>query len=207
LGIPQISTGDLLRSAVVRGTAYGLLAGAAMDAGGLVADEIVLGILRERLAERDATGGFILDGFPRNLVQAQALSSMLDAIGAPLNAVLLLEVDYGQIIKRISGRRTCQECGRVFNVHTAPPGSPPHCDRCDDQPTLVQRRDDQEATVRRRLEVYERETRPLAKHYETLGLLRTIDADAPVDEVTRRLVAVIEALPGHRVPEAVHGRG
>ncbi len=206
-GIPQISTGDLLRSAVVRGTAYGLLAGAAMDAGGLVADEIVLGILRERLADRDAAGGFILDGFPRNLVQAQALSSMLDAIGAPLNAVLLLEVDYGQIIKRISGRRTCQECGRVFNIHTAPPGSPPHCDRCDDQPTLVQRRDDQEATVRRRLEVYERETRPLAKHYETLGLLRTIDADAPVDEVTRRLVAVIESLPGDRVPEAVHGRG
>ena len=206
-GIPQISTGDLLRSAVVRGTAYGLLAGAAMDAGGLVADEIVLGILRERLADRDAVGGFILDGFPRNLVQAQALSSMLDAIGAPLNAVLLLEVDYGQIIKRISGRRTCQECGRVFNIHTAPPGSPPHCDRCDDQPTLVQRRDDQEATVSRRLEVYERETRPLAKHYETLGLLRTIDADAPVDEVTRRLVAVIESLPGDRVPEAVLGRG
>jgi adenylate kinase len=118
-GIPQVSTGDLLRDAVARGTAYGLRARAAMDAGGLVADEIVLGILRERLAERDAAAGFILDGFPRNLAQAQALSAMLDAIGTPLNAVLLLEVDYAQIIKRISGRRTCQECGRVFNIHTA----------------------------------------------------------------------------------------
>jgi adenylate kinase len=202
-GIPQISTGDLLRSAVARGTAYGLRARAAMDAGGLVADEIVLGILRERLAERDAAAGFILDGFPRNLAQAEALSSMLDAIGAPLNAVLLLEVDYAQIVKRISGRRTCQQCGRVFNIHTAPPGSPPHCDRCKDQPTLVQRRDDEEPTVRRRLEVYERETRPLAKHYEALGLLRTVDANASVDEVTTRLIAVIESLPAARNPGAV----
>jgi adenylate kinase len=202
-GIPQISTGDLLRGAVARGTAYGLRARAAMDAGGLVADEIVLGILRERLAERDAAAGFILDGFPRNLVQAQALASMLDAISAPLNAVLLLEVDYAQIIKRISGRRTCQECGRVFNIHTAPPGSPPHCDRCNDKPTLVQRRDDEEATVRRRLEVYERETRPLAKHYQALGLLRIVDADAGVDEVTARLIAVIESLPAAAVPGAV----
>ena len=105
-GFPQVSTGDLLRGAVARGTAYGLLARAAMDAGGLVADEIVLGILRERLAERDAAGGFILDGFPRNLVQAHALAAMLDAIAAPLNGVLLLEVDYAQIVKRISGRRT-----------------------------------------------------------------------------------------------------
>jgi adenylate kinase len=206
LGIPQVSTGDLLRSAVARGTAYGLLARAAMDAGGLVADEIVLGLLRERLAERDAAAGFILDGFPRNKVQAQALASMLDAIGAPLNAVLLLEVDYAQIIRRISGRRTCQECGRVFNIHTAPPGSPPHCERCDDHPTLVQRHDDEEATVSRRLEVYERETRPLAEHYAALGLLHTVDADADVDEVTARLVAVIESLNTARQPETAQLR-
>ena len=205
-GIPQVSTGDLLRAAVARGTAYGLLARAAMDSGGLVADEIVLGILRERLAERDAASGFILDGFPRNLVQAQALSAMLDAIAAPLNGVLLLEVDYAQIVKRISGRRTCQDCGRVFNIHTAPPGTPPRCDRCNDHPTLVQRQDDEEATVRRRLEVYERETRPLAKHYDALGLLRTIDADAGVDEVTARLVAAIESLPIARRAEAAQRR-
>jgi adenylate kinase len=205
-GIPQVSTGDLLRSAVARGTAYGLLARTAMDSGGLVADEIVLGILRERLAERDAASGFILDGFPRNLVQAHALSAMLEAIAAPLNGVLLLEVDYAQIVKRISGRRTCRDCGRVFNIHSAPPGAPPHCDRCNDHPALVQRQDDEEPTVRRRLEVYERETRPLAKHYEALGLLRTIDADAPVDEVTARLVAAIESLPIARQPEAAQRR-
>ncbi len=205
-GIPQVSTGDMLRGAVARGTAYGLLASAAMESGGLVADEIVLGILRERLAERDAAAGFILDGFPRNLVQAQALAAMLDAIAAPLNGVLLLEVDYAQIVKRISGRRTCQECGRVFNIHTAPPGTPPHCDRCNDHPTLVQRQDDEETTVRRRLEVYERETRPLARHYEALGLLRTIEADAPVDVVTARLVAAIASLPVARRPEAAQRR-
>lgn len=204
-GIPQISTGDLLRSAVARGTAYGLLARSAMDAGGLVADDIVLGILRERLAERDAAAGFILDGFPRNKAQALALASMLNAIGAPLNAVLLLEVDYAEIIKRISGRRTCQQCGRVFNIHTAPPGSPPRCDRCNDHPVLVQRRDDEEDTVRRRLEVYERETRPLAQYYEALGLLRTIKADADVEEVTARLVAVIESLPAAQAREAAQG--
>ncbi len=108
-GVPQISTGDLLRSAVQRGTEYGRRAKAAMDAGQLVADEIVLGIIRERLAERDAVNGFILDGFPRNLVQAQALRTMLAGIGAPLDAVVLFEVDYAEIINRISGRRSCPQ--------------------------------------------------------------------------------------------------
>jgi adenylate kinase len=185
-GIPQISTGDLLRSAVARGTEYGLRAKAAMDAGMLVVDEIVLGIIRERLAERDTERGFILDGFPRNFAQAQALSS------------LLFEVDYGEIVKRISGRRSCKQCGRVFNIHTAPPGSAPHCDRCDDQPTLVQRADDEEATVRRRLEIYEQQTRPLADYYTAQGLLRTIDANASVDDVTGRLIELLESLPAQR---------
>jgi adenylate kinase len=194
-GIPQISTGDLLRSAVARATEYGLRAKAAMDAGALVVDEIVLGIIRERLAEKDAARGFILDGFPRNLAQAQALSSLLSALGTPLDAVVLMEVDYGEIIKRISGRRACPQCGRVFNIHTAPPGSPPHCDRCEDRPALVQRRDDEESTVRRRLEVYEQQTRPLADYYAAQGLLRSIDAKASVDEVTARLVAVLQSLP------------
>ena len=113
-GIPQISTGDLLRSAVARGTDYGRRAKAAMDAGHLVVDEIVLGIIRERLGERDAARGFILDGFPRNLAQAQALRAMLTEIGAALDAVLLLEVDYDKIIQRISGRRSCPHCARVL---------------------------------------------------------------------------------------------
>jgi adenylate kinase len=194
-GIPQISTGDLLRDAVTRGTGYGLKAKAAMDSGALVADEIVLGIIRERLAEPDTARGFILDGFPRNLPQAQALSAMLSSIGKPLDAVVLFEVDYAEIVRRISGRRTCPQCGRVFNIHTQPLGTPPRCDRCEEHPVLVQRRDDEEATVKRRLQVYEEQTRPLADHYAAQGLLRVVQADAPVDEVTARLIRVLEQLP------------
>src|ERR1700677_3714896 len=138
-GIPQISTGDLLRSAVARGTEYGVRAKAAMDAGQLVVDEIVLGIFRERLAERDTERGFILDGFPRNFTRGGAPPPRLTAGEKPLDAVVLFEVDYAEIVKRISGRRSCQKCGRVFNIHTAPAGSPPRCDVCDDKPLLVAR--------------------------------------------------------------------
>lgn len=205
-GIPQISTGDLLRGALARGTEYGRRAKAAMDSGHLVADEIVLGIIRERLAESDAAHGFILDGFPRNLAQAEALSVMLAAIRSPLDAVVLFEIDYAEIVKRISGRRSCPQCGRVFNVRTAAEGVAAHCDQCADKPRLVQRADDEESTVRRRLEVYERETRPLAQYYAAQGLLRRIDADASVEEVTARLVATLlplEAPP----PERAHQTG
>lgn len=196
--IPQISTGDLLRDAVARGTALGVKAKAAMDSGALVADEIVLGMIRERLAEPDTARGFILDGFPRNLAQAQALSSMLAGIGKPLDAVVLFEVDYDEIVRRISGRRSCPKCGRVFNIHTDSLGNPPRCDRCEDHPLLIQRRDDEEATVKRRLQVYEEQTRPLAEHYSAQGLLRVVQADAPVDEVTSRLIGVLEQLPAAR---------
>lgn len=194
-GIPQISTGDLLRSAVARGTEYGMRAKAAMDAGLLVVDEIVLGIFGERLAEPDTANGFILDGFPRNIAQAQALSKLLGTLKTPLDAVVLFEVNYEEIIKRISGRRSCQTCGRVFNVYSAPAGSAPHCDKCDDKPVLVQRKDDEEETVRMRLEVYEQQTRPLAKFYRDQGLLRTIDAQDSVEQVTARLIATLDSLP------------
>jgi adenylate kinase len=199
-GIPQISTGDLLRSALARGTEYGRRAKTAMEAGQLVADEIVLGIIRERLAERDAERGFILDGFPRNLPQAQALRTMLAGIAAPLDAVVLFEVDYAEIIQRISGRRSCPQCGRVFNLQQAARAGAARCDQCADHPPLVQRRDDEEATVRRRLEVYERETRPLVQHYAAEGLLRTIGADAAVDEVTARLLAALSSVPAPAPP-------
>ena len=195
-GIPQISTGDLLRAAVQRGTEYGLRAKAAMDAGQLVVDEIVLGIIRDRLAEPDAQKGFILDGFPRNQAQAEALGHMLRAMGRPLDAVVLFEVDSAELVRRISGRRTCATCGRVFNIYTAPAGSPPHCDRCDDNPELVQRPDDNEATVARRLEVYEAQTKPLVDHYRRQGLLHTINAARPAEAVTAELVAVLETLGG-----------
>jgi adenylate kinase len=197
-GIPQISTGDLLRDAVARATPEGLRAKAAMDAGALVADEIVLGIIRERLARPDAAPGFILDGFPRNLAQAQALSALLAAVGQPLDAVVLFEVDYPELIRRISGRRSCSLCGRVFNIYSSPPGTPPHCDRCNDRPPLVQRKDDDESTVRQRLAVYEQQTRPLADFYASQGLLHVIDANVGVDEVTARLFTVLDALPAAR---------
>jgi adenylate kinase len=195
-GIPQISTGDLLRSAVQRGTEYGLRARAAMDAGQLVIDEIVLGIIADRLAEPDARRGFILDGFPRNQAQAEALDGMLKTTGRPLDAVVLFEVDNVELVRRISGRRTCGTCGRVFNVYTAPPGSPPHCDRCDDRPELVQRPDDNAATVARRLEVYEAQTRPLVEYYRRQGLLHTINAARAAEAVSAQLVALFETLGG-----------
>lgn len=197
-GIPQISTGDLLRDAVARATPEGLRAKAAMDAGALVADEIVLGIIRERLARSDAAPGFILDGFPRNLAQARSLSALLATVGQPLDAVVLFEVDYPELIRRISGRRTCSLCGRVFNIYTSPPGAPPHCERCNEGPPLVQRKDDDESTVKQRLAVYEQQTRPLADYYAEQGLLHVIDANAGVDEVSARLFAVLDALPAAR---------
>jgi adenylate kinase len=195
-GIPQVSTGDLLRAAVQRGTDYGLRARAAMDAGQLVADEIVLGIIGDRLAEPDARKGFILDGFPRNQAQAEALGGMLKAMGQPLDAVVLFEVDNAELVRRISGRRSCSACGRVFNIYSSPPGTPPHCDRCDDKPELVQRPDDNEATVARRLEVYDAQTRPLIDHYRRRGLLHTLAAARPVDAVTADLVALLDTLGG-----------
>ena len=197
-GIPQISTGDLLRDAVARSTPEGLRAKAAMDAGALVADEIVLGMIQERLAKKDVAPGFILDGFPRNLAQAQALSALLATVGQPLDIVVLFEVDYPELIRRISGRRSCSLCGRVFNIYTSPPGTPPRCDRCNDQPPLVQRKDDEESTVRQRLTVYEQQTRPLADYYAAQGLLHLIDANAAVDEVSARLFAVLDRLPSAR---------
>ena len=193
--IPQVSTGDLLRAARDNGTELGLRARAVMDSGGLVSDEIVLAMIRERLAKPDAAQGFILDGFPRNVPQADALTALLGSLAKPLDLVVQFEVDYAEIIKRISGRRTCQTCGRVFNVYTAAPGSPPHCDRCDDKPVLIQRKDDEEATVRRRLQVYEEQTRPLIQYYGEKGLLRTLNAQQDVRQVSAALFCLLDALP------------
>jgi adenylate kinase len=190
-GLPQISTGDLLRSAVARGTSYGVQARAAMDSGQLVSDEIVLGIIRERLAEPDTARGYVLDGFPRNLVQARALATMLLSIGQPLDAVVLLEVPYTEIVKRIAGRRTCPQCGSIYNIHDVPAGATLRCAQSPDHPPLVQRPDDNEATVSRRLEVYEKQTRPLIDLYAAQGLLRTIDANASPDMVTARLIGAL----------------
>jgi adenylate kinase len=190
-GIPQISTGDLLRSAVARGTELGRRAKAAMDLGQLVADEIVIGIIRERLGDSDAQSGYVLDGFPRNLAQATALTAMLAAIDQPLDAVVLFNVDYAVITRRISGRRSCPNCGTIYNVHDPATPGITHCTSCDAGPRLTQRPDDNEQTVARRLAVYDEQTRPLIGHYRAQGLLRTIDAEGDVEAVTDRLLAVL----------------
>ena len=191
--IPQISTGDLLRAAVARGTELGRKAKEAMDAGRLVADELVLGLIRERLAEPDARRGFILDGFPRNLAQAQALDRLLATLRQPLDAVVQLEVDYGELVRRISGRRTCADCGRVFNRFTGPGEVSGLCPKTGAPHRLIQRPDDNEATVTERLRVYEEQTRPLIEFYRARGLLRAINAEGEIDEVTRRLEQALHA--------------
>jgi adenylate kinase len=190
-GIPQISTGDLLRSAVSRGTALGLAAKDAMQAGKLVDDSIVLGMIRERLAEPDTANGFILDGFPRNLAQAAALDKMLRQVGKPLQSVVLMEVDYGELTRRIAGRRSCQACGSVYNIYSLPPGEGERCLKCSDKPKLFQRPDDNEATVQNRLKVYEEQTRPLVGYYRKQRLLHSIDAQGDVDAITGLLVKAL----------------
>jgi adenylate kinase len=188
-GIPQISTGDLLRAHVRDGTELGRRAKAIMDAGQLVDDATILGMVRERLSADDTARGFILDGFPRTIPQAEGLDALLAEIRKPLRAVVLFEVDPQLLIKRISGRRSCQDCGRVFNVHTAPVPVPPPCGGQCTTPRLVQRPDDNEATVTKRLEVYEAQTQPLIGFYRGRGLLKTVDADAPLETVAERLEA------------------
>jgi adenylate kinase len=198
-GVPQISTGDLLREAVAKSSELGLRAKAAMDAGKLVDDATVLSMIRERLAESDALKGFILDGFPRNIAQAEALEKLLSELGQPLEAVVLMNVDMSILFKRLTGRRICQDCGRVFNVYTTPPGSLPHCEKCGDMPRLIQRPDDKEEVIGKRLEVFEAQTKPLIKHYEAAGLLRIVNADAGVETVFK---AIQHAVPGARLANA-----
>ena len=183
-GVPQISTGDLLREAVAKGTDLGLRAKAAMDAGKLVDDATVLGMIRERIGQPDATDGFILDGFPRNLAQAEALERLLDELGTPLDSVVLMNLDMGVLFKRLTGRRICQDCGRVFNVYTSPP---------DGTHRVIQRPDDKEEVISKRLEVYEAQTKPLIKYYESAGLLRSVDADADVDTVFKSIERAVRS--------------
>jgi adenylate kinase len=189
-GVPQVSTGDLLREAVAAGTALGRAAKAVMDAGQLVDDRTMLGIIRERLARPDAKPGFILDGFPRTIVQADGLAGLLDGIGQPLDAVVLFDIDPVVLEKRLAGRRTCRRCGRVFHVESNPPRPG---DRCADGAPhdLFQRPDDDVETVRQRLAVYRERTQPLIDYYARKGLLRRIDADGSLDEVDARLEKVI----------------
>jgi adenylate kinase len=185
-GVPQVSTGDLLREAVAAGTELGRAAQVVMQAGQLVADDIMLGIIRERLARPDAARGFILDGFPRTIAQADGLARQLVDLGVPLDAVVLMEIDPEVLLRRLAGRRSCRRCGRVFHIETNPPKPGTSC--VDGRPhDLFQRPDDNETTVRQRLTVYGERTQPLIEYYERQGLLRRIDANGTLDEVDARL--------------------
>ena len=204
-GIPQISTGDLLRSAVARGTELGRKAKAVMEAGKLVDDAIVLGMIQERLAEPDVAGGFILDGFPRNIAQAEALDVMLADLGKPLTAVVQMDVPYAELTRRIAGRRNCPNCGRVFNIYSMPVGAALVCPSCPGNPALYQRPDDNEATVVERLKVYEAQTRPLVDYYGKQGLLQSIAAQGNVDDITELLVGVLTSPAGARARAVARG--
>ena len=188
-GIPQISTGDLLRAAVADRTPLGLQAKAAMDAGQLVTDEIVLGMIRERLSQPDANKGFILDGFPRNLAQAGALDQMLNSMGQPVDAALLIDVDFDILMQRLTGRRTCTSCGQMYNVYTTPPKIEGQCDKCGGE--LHHRADDNEETIGNRLRVYENQTAPVAEFYRTQGKLNTVEGVGEIKEIFTAILGVL----------------
>lgn len=184
-GVVQISTGDLLRAAVASGSELGQRAKAAMDAGELVSDEIVLGMIRDRLQEPDTKAGFILDGFPRNLAQARALDGVLGEIGQPLDAVCLLDVDFDVLMKRLTGRRTCSKTGKLLNIYFSPQSEIDDCKARGGE--LIQRADDNEETIGNRLEVYREQTEPLVDFYRQTGLLSEVAGDGSMDDVYGRL--------------------
>lgn len=187
--VPKIATGDIFRANVTEGTPMGKTAKEFMDAGDLVPDEITIEMVKERLAERDARAGFLLDGFPRTVPQAEVLDWMLAAYGARLDAALELVVDTDEVVRRLSGRRTCRTCNHVWHLDFDPPVDPEACDHCGGE--LFQRDDDREQTIRHRLEVYRVQTEPLVDFYGERGILMGIDAIGPVDDVTTRAVEAL----------------
>ena len=190
--IPQISTGDLLRAAVKAKTKLGKQAKAAMDAGQLVSDDLVLSIIEERLMESDTRRGFILDGFPRNIPQAQALDNKLSWMNKPIQIAMHLHVDHDILIKRITGRMICANCGAIFNKYFNPPKKKGVCDACGGT-KFPTRADDNEATVKSRLEVYNAETEPLISYYKAQGKLRTVDGEGALDDIQQRMVDIVES--------------
>jgi len=189
LGVPKISTGDIFRANVSQGTELGMQAKKFMDAGDLVPDEITIGMVRDRLGEDDARQGFLLDGFPRNVPQARTLDEILKDVSTPLDVVLELVVDDDEVVRRLSGRRTCRNCGHIWHLDFDPPSNEGICDICGGE--LFQRDDDMPETVRHRLEVYYEQTSPLVGYYAEAGILVGIDAMGPVDDVTDRAIAAL----------------
>jgi adenylate kinase len=189
LAVPQISTGDIFRSNVSQGTPLGKQAKEYMDAGDLVPDEVTIAMVRDRLAQPDAVRGFLLDGFPRNVPQAIELDDILVEMGTKLDVVVELIVDDDEVVRRLSGRRTCRNCGHIWHVDFDPPSKEGICDICSGE--LFQRDDDKPDTIRHRLEVYAEQTAPLVGYYGERGILVGVDATGPVDDVTERVIAAV----------------
>jgi adenylate kinase len=187
--IPQISTGDILRAAVKEGTPMGTKAKAFMDSGALVPDAVVVGIVQERLQKDDCSAGFILDGFPRTVPQADALRETLAQLDKNLDAVVSLEVDTEALVERLTGRRTCKGCGRGYHMRFDPPTQSGLCDHCGGE--LYQRDDDREETIRHRLTVYREQTSPLTGYYQRQGLLVRVDGMLPIEEVREQILSVL----------------
>lgn len=190
-GIPQISTGDMLRAAVKAKTPLGDMAKSIMDAGGLVSDDIVLGLVKERISQEDCASGFILDGFPRTIPQADALISLLNGIGKKIDFVISLDVDNQELIKRLSGRRTCPACGRGFHVIYDKPELEGICDSCGT--LLVQRDDDSEHTVISRLKVYEEQTSSLKSYFKDLGIFYSVSGSGSISDIQSQIGSIIDA--------------
>jgi len=190
LKVPEISTGDLLREAVAAGTTLGKAAKAVMDAGQLVSDDIVLGVIRERLTRDDTGNGFILDGFPRNAAQAEQLDELLDQLGQPIDLAVLIAVDVDLILQRLLGRRTCVSCGASYNIFYAPPRMDDSCDECGGR--LKRRSDDNEETIGNRLRIYEIQTLPVIDRYREQGRLRIVQGLGDIDDVFKAVSKAIE---------------
>lgn len=191
-GIPQISTGDMLRAAVKAGSELGLKAKSVMDSGGLVSDDLVLALVKERLSSTDCQSGFILDGFPRTLAQADGLLQVLDAIGKSINHVISLDVDNAEIVKRLSGRRTCSACGKGYHVIYDAPRVADVCDAC--AAPLIQREDDSEQTVKNRLDVYEQQTAPLKSYFDSRSLLRHVNGCGSINDIQKQICTYLDGV-------------
>jgi adenylate kinase len=189
-GIPQISTGDLLRAAVAAGTPLGKEAKSYMDKGELVPDSVVLGMVGERLKQDDCKKGYILDGFPRNTAQAEALDKMLAALNMSLTGAVSVDVPFDDLMKRLTGRRTCKSCGQMYNVYFSPSKKEGACDKCSSE--LFQRDDDKEATIKKRLEVYTAQTEPLMGYYKNKGILKSVSGTGSIDEIFGKVCSILE---------------
>jgi len=188
--IPQISTGDILRKAVTDGTPLGKEAKSYMDKGELVPDSVVIGLVKERLGKDDCKEGFILDGFPRNTSQAQTLDGVLAMMNTPITVALSVDVDKDDLMKRLTGRRTCKKCQQMYNVFSSPSKKDGVCDKCGGE--LFQRDDDNEATRKNRLDVYDKSTAPLIEYYRKKGILKSVTGVGSIDEIFNKVCAVLD---------------